>query len=316
MVVLGLIGKVPHINVVGGGAADLHGAGLAEEVESLLQVLGVDIGGALDGAHGAVLELHHGHADVLTLQIVMELLLGDAVDFFHLVAHHPAQQVDAVDALIHQAAAVLGPGAPPGGLVIVAVVPVPADMDGAVRNLAETTGLQGLAHLLNGHIEAVLVAGGHLHTLLLAAADDLLSVVHVHSHGLFDDDIDAVVDAVEGDLGMDAALGGDGRQGYVVFRQHLLIVGVALDGGVVLQVVLSHFLRQNIAHGDDLQLVVDGGLHVVHGNAAAADESVFHNCSTSFYLSFKISLYRARSFFSSTPQLNCCSTARRPFSPI
>ena len=190
-----------------------------------------------------------------------------------------------MDALIHQAAAVLGPGAPPGGLVIVAVVPVPADMDGAVRNLTEAACLQRLAHLLNGHIEAVLVAGGHLHALLLAAADDLLGVVHVHSHGLFDDDIDTVVDAVEGDLGVDAALGGDGCQGNVVFRQHLLIVGIALDGGVVLQVVLSqqrlHFLRQHIAHGDDLQLVVDGGLHVIHSNAAAADKSVFHN-STSF----------------------------------
>ena len=211
----------------------------------------------------------------------MELLLGDAVDFFHLVAHHPAQQVDAVDALIHQAAAVLGPGAPPGGLVIVAVVPVPADMDGAVGNLAEAARLQGLTHLLNGHIEAVLVAGGHLHALLLTAANDLLGVVHVHGHGLFDDDIDAVVDTVEGDLGVDAALGSDGRQGDVVFRQHLLIVGVALNGGVVLQVVLSqqclHFLREDIAHGDDLQLIVDGGLHVVHGNAAAADECVFHN---------------------------------------
>ena len=38
-----------------------------------------------------------------------------------------------------------------------------------------------------------------------------------------------------------------------------------------------HFLREDITHGDDLQLVVDGGLHVVHGNTAAADESVFHN---------------------------------------
>ena len=186
-----------------------------------------------------------------------------------------------MDALIHQAAAVLGPGAPPGGLVVVAVVPVPADMDGAVGNLAEAAGLQRLTHLLNGHIEAVLVAGGHLHMLFLTAANDLLGVVHVHSHGLFDNDIDTVVDAVEGDLGVDAALGGDGRQGDVVFRQHLFIVGVALDGGVVLQVIFGqqrlHFLRQNIAHGDDLQLIVDGGLHVIHGDAAAADECVFHS---------------------------------------
>ena len=116
--------------------------------------------------------------------------------------------------------------------------------------------------------------------LFLAAADDLLGVVHVHGHGLFDDDIDAVVDAVEGDLGVDAALGGDRRQRDVVFRQHLLIVGVALDGGVILQVVFGqqrlHFLRQHVAHGDDLQLVVDGGLHVIHGNTAAADQCIIH----------------------------------------
>ena len=215
----------------------------------------------------------------------MELLLGDAVDFFHLVAHHPAQQVDAVDALVHEAAAVLGPGAAPGGLIVVAVIPVPADMYGAVGDLTEAACLQGLTHLLDSHIEAVLVASGDLHTLFRAAADDLLGVVHIHGHGLFDDDVHTVVNAIKGDLGMDAALGGNGGQGNVVFRQHLLIVGIALDGGVVLQVVLSqqrlHFLRQHIAHGDDLQLVVDGGLHVIHSNAAAADKSVFHN-STSF----------------------------------
>ena len=87
--------------------------------------------------------------------------------------------------------------------------------------------------------------------------------------------------AVFGDLGVDAAFGGDGRQSDVVFRQHLLIVGVALDGGVVLQVIFFkqclHLLRQYVTHGDNLQLVVDGGLHVVHGDASATDKRVFHN---------------------------------------
>ena len=63
--------------------------------------------------------------------------------------------------------------------------------------------------------------------------------------------------------------------------EHLLVIGIAGNGIVVLEVIpgqqLLHFLRQHVAHGDDVQLVVQGGLHVVHGNAAAADECVFHN---------------------------------------
>ena len=48
LVVGGLMGEVPHINIIGRGAAKLHGAGLTEQVKSLLQILGVDVGGALD----------------------------------------------------------------------------------------------------------------------------------------------------------------------------------------------------------------------------------------------------------------------------
>ena len=187
-----------------------------------------------------------------------------------------------MDALIHQAAAVLGPSAPPLGLIVIAAVTVPAHMDGAVGQAAETAALQSPAQLLHRHIEAVLMARGHLHALLGAAADDLLGVVHGHGHGLLDDDVDAVVDAVEGDLRVDTALGGDAGQGDVILGDHLLVVGVALDGGVVLQVVPGqqslHLLRQHVAHGDDLQLVVDGGLHVVDRDTAAADQCVFHLC--------------------------------------
>ena len=140
----------------------------------------------------------------------MELLAGDAVDLVHLVPHHPAQQIDAVDALVHQAAAVLRPGAPPRCLIVVVPVTVPADVDAAVGEFAEAPPLYGMAQLLHRHVEAVLVAGGHLDVLFLAAADDLVRVVHAHGHGLFDNDVHPRVDAGEGDLGVDAALRGDG----------------------------------------------------------------------------------------------------------
>ena len=211
----------------------------------------------------------------------MELLTGDAVDLLHLVSHHPAKQVDAVDALVHQAPAVLGPGSPPGGLVIIVPVAVPAHMDGSVGEAAEPPRLQGSAGLLHRHVEAVLVAGGYFDALGVTAADDLLRVCHIHGHGLFDDNVHPSVDAVQGDLSMEPALRGDAHQGELVFREHLPVVGVALDGRVSRQVIFGqqgvHLFRQHVAHGDDLQAVVQGRFDVVDRDAAAADEGVFHD---------------------------------------
>ena len=50
LVLLALVGEVPDVDVVGGFAAELDGAVLAEQVEGLLQILRVDVGGALDGS--------------------------------------------------------------------------------------------------------------------------------------------------------------------------------------------------------------------------------------------------------------------------
>lgn len=62
--------------------------------------------------------------------------------------------------------------------------------------------------------------------------------------------------------------------------QQLFIVRIAGDGIVVLEIILGqqllHLLRQNVAHGDDIQLVVQRGLDVVDRDAAAADERVIH----------------------------------------
>ena len=275
LVLLALVGEVPDIDVVGGFAAELDGAVLAKQVEGLLQILRVDVGGALDGGYRAVLKLDNRHADILCLEVVVELLAGDAVDLVDLLAHHPAQQVDAVDALVHQRAAVLRPGASPFGLVVVVAVAVPADVDRAVGELAEAARLQRLAHLLHRYVKAVLVAGGDLDALLLAAADDLVCVGDAHRHRLFDDDIDAVVDAVQSNLGVDTALGGDADQLRLLLFDHFLIVGVAVDRAVVLQLMLCkqvfHLLGDDIADGCELQMVVEHRLDVVGCDSAAAD---------------------------------------------
>ena len=275
LVLLALVGEVPDIDVVGGFAAELDGAVLAKQVEGLLQILRVDVGGALDGGYRTVLKLDNRHADILCLEVVVELLAGDTVDLVDLLAHHPAQQVDAVDALVHQRAAVLRPGASPFGLVVVVAVAVPADVDRAVGELAEAARLQRLAHLLHRYVKAVLVAGRDLDALLLTAADDLVGVGDAHRHRLFDDDIDAVVDAVQSNLGVDTALGGDADQLRLLLFDHFLIVGVAVDRAVVLQLMLCkqvfHLLGDDITDGCELQMVVEHRLDVVGCDSAAAD---------------------------------------------
>ena len=135
-----------------------------------------------------------------------------------------------MDALVHEAPAILGPGPPPGSLIIVIPVAVPAHVDGPVGKAAEPACLQGPASFLHRHVEAVLVAGGYLDSLGVTAADDLLRVRHTHGHGLFNDDIHPGVDAVQGDLGMEAALRGYAGQCEVAFREHLPVVRVAFNG--------------------------------------------------------------------------------------
>ena len=234
-----LVGKAPHVDVVGGGAAQLHRAGLAKKIKRFLKVLRVNVYRTLDSAHRAVFELHDRHADVLALEVIVELLLGDAVDLVHLVSHHPAQKVDAVDALVHQAAAVARPFPAPRRLIVVVAPAVPADVDAAVGEPSEAACLYGMAQLLHRHVEAILVTGGDLDMLFLAAADDLVRVVHAHGHGLFDDDVHTRVDAGEGDLGVDAALRGDGNELKLgMLGEHLPVVRVAGDGIVVLKLVL------------------------------------------------------------------------------
>ncbi len=79
-----------------------------------------------------------GHAQILAFYVVMEVTAGYAVDLFDFIAHHPAQEVHAVDALVKEAAAVAGPFAAPVSLVVIGLFPAPADVYRAVGQFAET----------------------------------------------------------------------------------------------------------------------------------------------------------------------------------
>ena len=280
-VLAGLVGELPYVDVVRGGAADLDGARLPEDVERLLEVLRVDVRGALDGAHGAALELQDGHAHVLSLEIVVESLARRAVDLLDLVPKHPPEQIDAVDALVHESAAVLLPGPAPGRLLVIGLAAVPAHVDGAVGDGAEAALVERPPQLLDGEVEAVLVADGNLDALLAGALDDQVGVSHGHGHRLLDDHVDAALDAVEGDLGVLTALGRDAHElDLRVSVEHRGVVAAALGPGEVPAAgLLEHDVELggvDVADGDEIQAVVGNGLDMVDRDPAAADESVFH----------------------------------------
>lgn len=186
-----------------------------------------------------------------------------------------------MDALVHETAAVLGPRAAPRSLLVIGAVAVPADVHGPVGQPAEAPRLQGVARLLHGHVEAVLMAGAHLDARLLGAAHNLVCIGHGHGQGLLHNAVHARVDEVQGNPGVLAALGGHGRKlDLGVLGQHLPVIDVAGDGAVALEAVLGqerlHALGQHVANGHEVEAVALDGSDVVGGDAAAADDGALH----------------------------------------
>ena len=124
-----------------------------------------------------------------------------------------------------------------------------------MAQLAETTFLHCLTSLLHRHIEAVLMAGADLHMLGFTSADDFFCVGHIHSHGLFDDHVDTVVDAVQRYLRMGAAAGGDGDQlDFRMLPEHFPVVGKTyrISGVASFFKENVNFLGIDIAHCNQL----------------------------------------------------------------
>ena len=126
-----------------------------------------------------------------------------------------------------------------------------------MRQLPEAPLLDGPPQLLDGQIEAILVAGSHLDALLLCHGDDLVGILHGHSHWLLDDDVDSSRNALKRDLGVLATLGGDANElDLGVSVEHGHVVRAPLGPGELPAVgLLEHNVelgRVDIADGDEL----------------------------------------------------------------
>ncbi len=103
-----------------------------------LQGSGKSGGRGLDDAERAVLESERGHGDIFHFNAFMSQRgepSGQVLDG----SHQPAQQIDAVNGLVHQrSAAVEFPGAAPGTAVVILLRAIPLHVGIADRQSTET----------------------------------------------------------------------------------------------------------------------------------------------------------------------------------
>ena len=147
--IIQFIRKPPFLNNIVRSAAGFYCSVLAKYVQRLFQVLRINIGRAFNETIRTIGKFHQRHSQIFCLEIRMLKLVGIGHYFLNLITHHPAQQIDIVDALIHQAAAVLCPGAPPGCLIIVALATVPTDMRRSMGKPPKASGFQCFADILD-----------------------------------------------------------------------------------------------------------------------------------------------------------------------
>ena len=107
------IRKAPFFDTVDGCTACLDGSLLSEKIERFFQILGVNIRGSLDDSIGTIFELHQSNAQILSFDIIMVQSIGHSHNRVYFVPHHPTEEVNIMDALVHKSAAVLFPCSTP-----------------------------------------------------------------------------------------------------------------------------------------------------------------------------------------------------------
>ena len=115
----------------------------AENVECCFLTLGIGVCRAFELAVAAVVQPQHAHAEIFGFHL-MGQPVNPAADRDHRTAEQPGHQVKGMNALIHQRAAVLRPGAAPGGLIVIGLIVAPANFDVAHQDAAENAAAQVL----------------------------------------------------------------------------------------------------------------------------------------------------------------------------
>ena len=91
-----------------------------------------------------------------------------------------------------------------------------------------------MSHFLYSDVEPVLMARAYLHMLFFGTLDDFIGIRNTHSHRLFNDHMNSMVDTEKSDLRMDPAFCRNTDQVRLYFLYHAPIVCIAQDRHVVL----------------------------------------------------------------------------------
>ena len=154
-VALQSVDELPSANLVDGKAGNLDRASGAEHRERSFEVSRTRGAGRFDDAERAIAKADRGHRGVFGLDVHQR---GRPARMHALdLAHEPPEHVDMMAGLIGDHAAVLGPGAAPRILIVVALVAAPAHAHRAEHELAEASGIERFARFDDGHVEAVLL---------------------------------------------------------------------------------------------------------------------------------------------------------------
>ena len=264
---------MPGLDGVHSRSAQAGGAMAAKEAQGLFEVARVDVDRALDGGHGTACKGDHGNADVFSLNGRMEAV-ARGTEHLDRRAHHPTQQVDGVDALVHETAAVLVPCTAPSSLTVVGVIAIPPHRRAAVGKRAKTARLQSAPNSLDSRVKTVLVAYRHAYAAPPGRLHNGVGVGHRKRDRLLDNDMKTGVYAAKGYGAMSTAGSGDCHEIKLGMRgEHSAVVGIAWYRGD------THALKQgiglsrvHIAHGHQPKTRLGHRLKMVGGNAAAAYE--------------------------------------------
>ena len=184
----------------------------------------------------------------------------------------PVEQVDVVARLVHERAAVELPRAAPRRAVVVRLRARPEHVHVHHVDAAEAALLHGALHELQRGVPAVLLHDEEKDAGLVADAHHLLAVLPARGHRLLGDHVTSVTRAADGLRGVQPARRGeDHRVGVALLEQ---LVERVERGGARLRRGGVGARRVDVAHRHELGPfgVSRDGLHVVRGDAPAADE--------------------------------------------
>ena len=221
---------------------------------------------------GAIGEFDPAGGDVLHFDVVVRDESGGGRDPFHR-AQEPQQQVDRVDALVHErTAAIQGERPAPSGGIVVGLGAPPRNERARQGDLTEPARVEGCLECLRAGPEAAGQDAGEHHAGLGAGLRQFVATGQRHFKRLLDDDVLARAGAGEG--GGEVVAAGRAQTDDVDVGMGQECFGRCASGGAVFAGELFRLRGGAVVGGDDLHAGDFGErLRVELGNHAGSPDA-------------------------------------------